>query len=460
MPVEITMPKLSDTMTEGTLVKWLKKEMDPVQPGDILAEVETDKATQELEAFEPGVIAKIVSPEGAKVPVGGLLVLLASPSEDVAAVARGAAQVGRPSGPPPPAAAKTPPGEPLPARRDAAVAGRASAPAPGVAAFVAAASATAAQPGTRSEKPETTSATAPPLRISPLARRIAQEKGVDLAGLRGSGPDGRIIKRDILAAAALVPASPRPRVPASPLAGAAPLSSRFAREPSQLQPQTVPLASMRQTIARRLLQAKQTIPHFYMSIDVVVGPLLALRQAANEQLAPMKLSVTDFMARATALTLAQSPAVNASFTDAAIIRHGTVHLGVAVALPDGLVVPVIRDAQLKDVRQISTELRALAEAARAGKLKAEQMSGGTFTLSNLGMYPVRDFQAIINPPEAAILAVGGAAPRPVVKNGQVVAADVLTLSLSADHRVIDGAVAAAFLGKLKTLLENPLGILI
>ncbi len=425
MPMEITMPKLSDTMTDGTLVRWLKKEKDKVQPGDIIAEVETDKATQELEAFEPGTIAKIVVREGAKVPVGGVIVVLAAPDEDSEAVAR--AYVVKPV---PVAAVKessttaAPTPIPAPARPPVAPA---PVPAPS--------SAGSSDAGRRR-------------RVSPLARKIAEEKGVDLAVIEGSGPDGRIIKRDVLAAETAGTAPP---------VGAA---SRPIPETSRLEAKTMALSNVRQTIARRLLEAKQTIPHFYVSIDVVMEALLDLRKSANEQLAPAKLSVTDFIARAVAIALTQTPAVNASFSSTAIVRHGTVHLGIAVAIDDGLLVPVIRDAQTKDLRQISAEIRQLAELARTHKLKANQLTGGTFTISNLGMYGVRDFMAIINPPESAILAVGATEARPIVKGAQVVPAQVMTLSLSADHRVVDGATAAEFMSKLKAILENPLAMLI
>ncbi len=438
MPIEITMPKLSDTMTDGTLVKWLKKENEKIKPGDVIAEVETDKATQELEAFEPGTVAKLMAKEGEKVPVGGLIVVLAKPDEDVAAIAKAA---GGKSGAAPAAAAPaaptaTPPAAPAttPASPPAPVMAPVSAPAPAPVPM------SAAQSGR-------------PARSSPLARKIAAEKGVDVNSLQGTGPDGRIIKRDVLAAgttagkpAAASAAKPPTAAPALPAA--------------KLEAKTIPLSNMRQTIARRLLHAKQTVPHFYVSIDIVMDALLNLRKAANEQLAPTKLTVTDFIARAVASAVVQAPGVNASFTDTAIIQHGSVNLGIAVAIEDGLVVPVIRDAQTKGLRQMSEEIKQLAQLARSRKLKADQMTGSTITISNLGMYGIREFQAIINPPEAAILAIGGTEARPIVKNGQVVPAQVMTISLSADHRVIDGALGAEFLSKLKNILENPLAMLV
>ncbi len=429
MPIEITMPKLSDTMTDGTLVKWLKKENAKIKPGDVIAEVETDKATQELEAFEPGTVARIVAKEGEKIPVGGLIVVLAKPEEDVAAVAKAAGGKSSSSA----AAAPQAPAAATPAATPAPVPAPAAAPAPAPA-------------------PAPSADASRPVRSSPLARKIAADKGIDIQSLQGTGPDGRIIKRDVLAAGT---ASARPATSAAAKSAlpAAPVAAK-------LEARTIPLNNMRQTIARRLLQAKQTVPHFYVSIDVVMDALLQLRKAANEQLAPTKLTVTDFIARAVASSVAQLPAVNASFTETAIIQHGSVNLGIAVAIEDGLVVPVIRDAQNKGIRQMSEEIKQLAQLARSRKLKADQMTGSTITISNLGMYGIREFQAIINPPEAAILAIGGTEARPIVKNGQVVPAQVMTISLSADHRVIDGALGAEFLSKLKTVLENPLAMLV
>ncbi|MGC8539219.1 MAG: pyruvate dehydrogenase complex dihydrolipoamide acetyltransferase [Phycisphaerae bacterium] len=437
MPIEITMPKLSDTMTDGTLVKWLKKENEKIKPGDVIAEVETDKATQELEAFEPGTVAKLMVKEGEKVAVGGLIVVLAKPEEDVAAIAKaaGGKSASAPAPVAPPAAAA--PAQPV----TTPVVAAAPAPTP---APIPAPTATSAPGSSR------------PARISPLARKIAAEKGVDVSSIQGTGPDGRIIKRDVLSAGTSA-GKPVAASTAKSSAAAPPVPVQIS---AKLEAKTIALSNMRQTIARRLLQAKQTVPHFYVSIDVVMDALLELRKAANEQLAPTKLTVTDFIARAVASAVAQVPGVNASFTDTAIIQHGSVNLGIAVAIEDGLVVPVIRDAQTKGIRQMSEEIKQLAQLARSRKLKADQMTGSTITISNLGMYGIREFQAIINPPEAAILAIGGTEARPIVKNGQVVPAQVMTISLSADHRVIDGALGAEFLSKLKAILENPLAMLV
>jgi len=457
MPIEITMPKLSDTMTDGTLVKWLKKEGDAVKPGDILAEVETDKATQELEAFEVGTVAKIMVPEGAKTPIGGVIVVLAKPGEDVKKIATLAGS------PPPASVAKV-----------VATPAEVKAQTTGVAVSATGAVITAVETQTEPSAAETIKEGAEHIgdgrvRISPLARRIADELKIDITTLRGTGPDGRVIKRDVEQAAAQRPSGAAPsKAPSSGMGTiptVAPVKAQSASLPTpsasaKLESKKIPLSSIRQTIARRLLESKLTIPHFYLSVDVQMDALLTLRGQANAQLAPEKLSVTDFIARAVAVALARIPAMNTSFGGTEIVQHGTVNLGIAVALDDGLVVPVLRDAHLKGVRQLSAEIKQLAELARSRKLKADQITGSTFTISNLGMYGVKNFQAIVNPPEAAILAVGGTSAQAVAKDGQVAVAEVMNLSLSCDHRVIDGATGAKFLGEIKTLLEQPLAMLI
>jgi len=455
MPIEITMPKLSDTMTDGTLIKWLKKEGEAIKPGDIIAEVETDKATQELEAFESGTIARIVVPEGGQTPVGGIIVVIAKPGEDVAAVA--AAVKAAPT-----------PASPAPASPVAPKGVSVSASGAVVLAHESTATDSEAAVEDHDEGTERHSHDGK-IRVSPLARKIAEDRGIDLATVRGTGPDGRIVKRDVLAAASpsarlagAPPQFPIPPAPAAPSTGTP--TPAVKPLPAKLEEKTIPLSPMRQTISRRLVQSKQSIPHFYVSIEIQMDKLIDLRKSANEQLAPEKLSVTDFIARAVAVAIAKVPQVNASFTDTAIIRHGNINLGIAVALDEGLVVPVLREAQTKDLRQISQEIRGLAELARTRKLRAQDMSGATFTITNLGMYGIKDFAAIVNPPEAAILAVGGTTWQPVVREidgkRQVVPGQVMTVTLSADHRVVDGAVAAAFLADLKTVLENPLTMLI
>ena len=463
MPIEITMPKLTDTMTEATLAKWLKKEGDAVKPGDMIAEVETDKATQELEAFDAGTVAKIVIPEGGKTLVGALIVVLAKPGEDVKAVA--AAVRVADAGPAPAASA-------VPAAPERATeAGQTPAPAARTPVRIPPArqapppEAPPVEVGNHHEGSEPEVPHTGDIRVSPLASKLAADLNVDLATVRGTGPEGRIIKRDVLGAAELPAAAPA--IPAGTVQAIGPSTAGQvapAQGASKLEQRTIPLSAMRQTIARRLVQSKRSIPHFYVSIDVLMDALMELRQHFNDLVKPEKLSLTDFIARAAAIALTRVPALNSSFAETAIIQHGTVDLGIAVALDDGLVVPVIRAAHTKSVRILAQEIKHLAELGRARRLKAEQMTGSTFTISNLGMFGVKDFAAIVNPPESAILAVGGTAWQPVVKEiagkREVVPAQVMTLTLSADHRVVDGATGAKFLQELKALLESPLMTLV
>jgi pyruvate dehydrogenase E2 component (dihydrolipoamide acetyltransferase) len=455
MPIEITMPKLTDTMTEATLAKWLKKEGDAVKPGDMIAEVETDKATQELEAFEAGTVAKIVIPEGGKTPVGALIVVLAKPGEDAKAVAAGVKGGGTPAAAPKAAPAGD---AQAPSKAAEAPSPEKTAPAPATAP---AAPPVIVEDHQEGQEPEVLNTGK--IRVSPLASRMAEEMKVDLSTVRGSGPEGRIVKRDILEAAKK-PAAPK--VNTGTVKSAGPSTAGQATPVHlavKLEQKSIPLSNMRQTIARRLVESKQTIPHFYVSIDVLMDRLIELRQQYNDLVAPQKISVTDFVARAVAIALTRVPAVNASFAQTAIIQHGTVDLGIAVALEDGLVVPVLRQAHTKTVRQISDEIKKLADLGRTRKLKADQMTGSTFTISNLGMYGVTDFSAIINPPESAILAVGGTSWQPVVKEAggkkEIVPAQVMSLTLSADHRVVDGATGAKFLQEVKAILEAPLTML-
>jgi pyruvate dehydrogenase E2 component (dihydrolipoamide acetyltransferase) len=473
MPIEITMPKLTDTMSEATLAKWLKKEGDTVKPGDMIAEVETDKATQELETFEAGTIAKIMIPEGGKTPVGALIVVLAKAGEDPKQVAANIK----------PGAAPAPKAEKPKAEQPKEEKPKAEKPAPQSTPTVAeegkertaGAQASAPEP-TPTPTPEPTvevedhyEGSEPEvlsngkIRVSPLARKIADEKGIDISTVRGTGPDGRIIKRDILEAMNRPAATKRTTPPTQKPAA----SQTAAPAPKGLEHKNIPLSNMRQVIARRLVQSKQTIPHFYLSIDVVMDKLLELRVQLNDQLASAggeKLSVTDYIAKAVTVALTRVPSMNSSFTETTIIQHGTVDLGIAVALDDGLLVPVIRGAHAKTVRQISQEIKSLAELARSKKLKADQMTGSTFTISNLGMYGIKNFNAIINPPESAILAVGGTTWQPIVKESksgrEVVPAQVMNLTLSADHRAVDGATGAKFLQELKNILESPVSMLL
>jgi len=446
MPVEITMPQLSDTMSEGTVVKWLKKEGDKVKAGETIAEVETDKATMEMESFESGTLALIDAPEGQKVKVGERIAVLASAGEDPAAVKRefsggksgGAAA---PAAVPQELAAVGTEGD---MRREAErQAARAATTAP------AAAPASEPAPQAASGGDDEQSR----IRISPLARRMAEERGIDIRSIRGSGPGGRIVQRDIEAVLASAPApQPPPQQPTKP-AAPQPLPQRIASG----QKQTIPLTKMRATIAQRLQQAKQQIPHFYETIDIDVEELVNLRQRINQQLESegVRLSLGDFVAKAVATALLRHPALNAHLTANQITRFGDVHLGMAVALPEGLIVPVLRNINQMGLREIRLRSADLVERARAQKLKGEEMSGATFTVSNLGTYGVREFSAIINPPEVGILAIGAAEKRPVVRGEAVVPRTMMSVTLSADHRAVDGATAAEFLRTLKQLLEEP-----
>ena len=433
MPIEITMPRLSDTMEEGTLVKWHVSVGDTVSSGDHLADVETDKATMELQAFDDGKLAKLAIQEGNTVPVGSLIAVLAEDGESVEdAIA--AAGTGSP--------ASAAPAEDAPAS---------DAPAP--AASAATTAAVAAPPAGGK------------VRISPLARKLADEHGVDINTIQGSGPDGRIIKKDILAAASGAAPAPAAASPA-PVAAAAPPAAVIAAGAAGLEAKTTQLNNMRKTIAKRLVESKTTVPHFQVTVAVDMDPVLELRKTLNSQLESqgVKLSVNDFIVRASALALIQHPVVNSSWAGDAIVQHGTVNIGVAVALPaergGGLIVPTLRDVHLKGMRQISAETKAIATKARETGLAPEEMSDGTFTISNLGMFGVEAFTAIISPPQAAILAVGGAAAKPVVKNGEITIGHVMNATISADHRVLDGAVAAEFMNTFKSLMENPAGLLV
>ncbi|PAW86363.1 MAG: pyruvate dehydrogenase complex dihydrolipoamide acetyltransferase [Opitutia bacterium Tous-C10FEB] len=421
----IDMPKLSDTMSVGTLIKWLKQEGDAVQAGDMLAEIETDKATMELETFFTGTLIKIYAEAGSQVAIGAPLCAIGKPGE---------------AAPTPPVASAAPPPPPAPVpaapvvTAPAPVAAPVPVPAPTLATVPAAASPTSADR----------------LKISPLARKIAADQKIDPTHLTGSGPGGRIVKADVLAAAA------------NPLPAVAPKAVTVLRTGPIQAERTVPATNMRATIAKRLLEAKTQIPHFYLEIEVDADPLLTVRAQLNTALetAGVKLSVNDFILKASAEALRRVPGVNASWTGAGIQYHGAAHVSFAVAIDDGLITPVIRDAHLKSVFAISTEVKPLGQRAKQKKLKPEEFTGGTFCVSNLGMMGIPKFSAIINPPNAAILAVGTTVTKPVVKNGAIVIGQTMTLTLSCDHRVVDGALGAQFLAALKDLLEKPALLLV
>lgn len=421
------MPKLSDTMTVGTLVKWLKKEGDVIKTGDMLAEVETDKATMELESYFDGTLLKIFSPAGSQLPIGAALCAIGKPGEKVEAPAPKAA---------PAAAAPAAPVVAAPAPAPVAVAAPAPAPKP---------AAPAAAPAAPTGR----------VKISPLARKLAEEKRIDFTRVKGTGPGGRIVRADILAAEKNPPpAAAKPaRAEAAPAWG-----YRSVLDKSPVQPESfAPASNMRATIARRLLEAKTTIPHFYLDIEVDAAPLLALREQLNAGLAKdgVKLSVNDFVLKAAAAALRAIPGVNTSWTGTGIQSHSAIHVSFAVAIEDGLITPVIRDTDGKTLFQISAEAKSLGGRAKDKKLQPAEFTGGTFCVSNLGMAGVDRFCAIINPPNAAILAVGATVKKPVVKDDEIVIGQRMTLTLSCDHRVVDGLLGAKFLNAVKAHLESP-----
>ncbi|GAN53356.1 pyruvate dehydrogenase complex dihydrolipoamide acetyltransferase [Tanticharoenia sakaeratensis] len=409
MATEILMPALSPTMTEGKLARWLKAEGDAITAGDVIAEIETDKATMEVEAVEEGVLGRIVVPDGTEnVAVNAPIAILVEPGEAVPDTVSS-----------PTLASKEPA---VPAQSGTMATSTSAAPA---------------------------SASAPPPRhnSSPLARRIAAEKGVDLANVRGTGPNGRILRRDVEQAKPAAPAAARPAAPQS-----APVSAGGVTR--------VPNSTMRKVIARRLSESKQTVPHFYVSVDIELDALLALRQRLNgaspsEGDGQFKLSVNDMLIKAAALALRQVPKVNARYTEAETLLFDDIDISVAVSVADGLITPIVTKADTKSLREISAEARDLIKRARAGKLLPHEFQGGTFSISNMGMFGVSSFAAIVNPPQAAILAIAAGEKRAVVKGDQLAIATVMTATLSVDHRVVDGALGAEWMAAFREIVENP-----
>jgi pyruvate dehydrogenase E2 component (dihydrolipoamide acetyltransferase) len=442
MPIQILMPALSPTMTEGSVARWLKKEGDEIHSGDIIAEIETDKATMEYEAVDEGRLGKIIVPEGAQgIKVNQPIALLLEEGEDASAIGDA----------PEPDVAPHP--DPLPASGAREGADDVS-PRPVHGERVPAGTSPAAREGRVAAPAAPTSNGHDAERIfaSPLARRMAAQAGIDLASVTGSGPQGRIVKADIDAVLSRGPAP----------AARTPIQGPAARAPQPFAPVTgdppftqKPHSQMRRIIARRLTESKQNVPHFYETIDCEIDELLRIRKVLNDGQEGLNLSVNDFVIRAAGLALRQVPAANASWSDDAIILWERADIAMAVALDDGLITPIIRGADLKGLQQIAAETKDLAARARAGKLKLEEFQGGTFSISNLGMYGIREFAAVINPPQGCILAVGAGAPRPVVKNGELAVATVMSCTLSADHRAVDGAVGAQFLAAFKKLIDEP-----
>ena len=469
MPVNILMPALSPTMEKGNLAKWLKKEGDKVKPGDVIAEIETDKATMEYEAIDEGTLAKIVVPEGTQdVPVRAVIAVLAEEGEDVKAAAAGAAtSAPAPKAAPPakPASAPPPPpmeegvsARPSPSMRSAPAVSEAAparaAPQPSAASV--------SQPG---EGEGTRVARANRVFSSPLARRLAKEAGIDLARVQGSGPHGRVIARDVEAAKSgrglAAPAAAAP-VGAAALTVQTPADEKIRAlfEPGSYE--AVAHDNIRKVIARRLVEAKLTIPHFYLTLECNIGKLVAAREEINaaapkdkDGKAAYKISVNDFVIKALALALQRVPDANVTWTEGAMLRHKHSDIGVAVSIPGGLITPVVRQAEQKSLSVISNEMKDFAARARARKLAPHEYQGGTSAVSNLGMYGIKEFYAIINPPHATILSVGAGEERAIVRNGKIEAAHMMTVGLATDHRAVDGALGAVDLGAFKTLIENP-----
>jgi pyruvate dehydrogenase E2 component (dihydrolipoamide acetyltransferase) len=445
MPVNILMPALSPTMEKGNLSKWLKREGDKVKAGEVIAEIETDKATMEYEAIDDGVLAKIVVPAGtADVAVNQLIAVLAQEGEDPkAAAAKAVESPAKPASAPskepsPPRAEKAGPAEP-PTSRSAAPAADSRPP------------------------PQAAGEGRPANRIfaSPLARRLAKDAGIEVARIQGSGPHGRIIARDVEAAKS--GQGLRAPAPAAAPLGAPSLSDQQIRALyAEGSYQVVPHDGMRRTIAQRLTASVQTIPHFYLTIDCNIDKLLGAREEVNAA-APKgpdgkpawKLSVNDFVIKALALALQRVPDANVTWTEAGMLKHMHSDIGVAVAMPGGLITPIIRNAELKSLSAISIEMKDLATRARARKLKPQEYQGGTTAVSNLGMYGIKDFTAVINPPHATILAVGAGEERAIVLDGKIEAAHIMSVTMSCDHRAVDGALGAELIGAFKTLIENP-----
>lgn len=480
----LDMPQLSDTMKIGVLQKWRKNEGDMVSPGEVMAEIETDKAVMDFEAFDKGVLLKRLIADGASVPVGTPIAIIGKAGDDIAALIEEAKA--RAGGAKPAAAAKPEPAKPAAAAAPAkpAAAATPAKPAPAKPAAAAApangqaASAQAARPAQPARPAAAANATpAGKVLASPLARRLATDLGIDLRSVQGTGPGGRIVERDVKGAAEGA-AAPAPAVDwhaaeEAPATAQAPRASAATPLPAQLVPDrraearpaaaplaqdlVKPLSMMRRTIAARLLESKTTIPHFYLTADIDMDAAMEFREQVA-QVHGAKLSVNDLVLKACALAMRKVPEANSSFTEEAIIQHARVDIGMAVAIEDGLVTPVIRDADKKTIGQIASEAREMAGRARERKLKPDEMTGATFSVSNLGMLGIKDFAAIINPPEGAILAVGTVRKEPVVKGDKIVVGQRMSVTLSCDHRVIDGALGAKVLQAIVAILERPISL--
>jgi pyruvate dehydrogenase E2 component (dihydrolipoamide acetyltransferase) len=451
------MPALSPTMEKGNLAKWLKKEGDKVKSGDVIAEIETDKATMEVEAVDEGTIAKILVPEGTQdVPVNNVIAVLAGDGEDVKAAASGGGASAKPE---PKAEAKIE--SKVEAKAGSGGAARIAEPS---------SSAPAPKPASSGSQAASASSANGHARIfsSPLARRLANEAGIELARIEGSGPHGRVVARDVEQAKSgkglKAPAAAPTGAPAiAPAMSDKQILSLFENGSYEI----VPHDNMRRTIAQRLTASIQTIPHFYLTMDCDIGRLLVAREDINasapkdkEKKPFYKLSVNDFVIKAMAMALQRIPSANVSWTEGGMLKHKHSDIGVAVAMPGGLITPIIRKAETKSLSAISSEMKDFAARARARKLKPEEYQGGTTAISNLGMYGIKDFTAVINPPHATILAVGASEERAVVRGGKIEAAHIMSVTLSCDHRAVDGALGAELIGAFKTLIENPVMMMV
>jgi pyruvate dehydrogenase E2 component (dihydrolipoamide acetyltransferase) len=479
MPINILMPALSPTMEKGNLAKWLKKEGDAVKTGDVIAEIETDKATMEVEAIDDGTLAKIVVPEGTNdVPVNELIAVLAQEGEDVKAAAAGQGAKGAqtktsgaspPSSPPSPTRGEgTPQPTATPALTPQTQGPRSPAPPPAPRA-PAPLVGEARGKGTQADGHGTNR-----IFSSPLARRLAKESGIDLGRIAGSGPHGRVIARDVTATkegkslkGPVAAPAPAAGAAGAALAALAPSDEKIRALFAPGSYDVVPHDSMRKIIAQRLVQAKLTIPHFYLTIDCDIGKLVAAREAINAA-APRdndgkpawKLSINDFIIKALALALMRVPEANVTWTEGGMLKHKRADIGVAVAIKGGLITPIVRGAEAKSLAVISNEMKDYAARARARRLKPEEYQGGTTAVSNLGMYGIKEFYAVINPPHATILSVGAGEERAVARGGKIEAAQMMTVGLATDHRAVDGALGAQLLDAFKALIENPVLMLV
>ena len=435
MATKVIMPKLSPTMEEGQISRWLKKEGDKVSMGEPLAEIDTDKATMEMQALANGVLRKILINEGQSAPLGQLIAVIGEPNEDIASMLSEAPAAA-------PAKQEQPkPEEPKPAEQ----------PAPQPQAKAAAASAAPAPRPVDNGQPRAATAESGRMIVSPLAARMAADAGIDLRSLQGSGPGGRIVKRDI--EAAISQPKPAPSFPRAVSAGQIPQigASAYRDEPA---------SEIRKTIAKRLVTSLGPVPHFFLTTEIEMDRAAEMRRGINALDPDLKISINDIIIKVAAAALVQHPQVNASFQDKFVRYYERADVGVAVAIEDGLITPVVRAADQKSLSQIAGEVRELAERARTRKLKPEEYTGATFSISNLGMFGIDEFTAVINPPEGAILAVGAMSPKPVVRDNEIVVRQIMRVTMSCDHRVIDGATGAKFLQTFKKILENPLYLVV